>query len=460
MGCGDPHSYDLSERNKLLTGTLDDFRLPDIFRLLAATQRSGTLVLERSGGHGAVEWAEGLVVAASSSFVPDSLFERLAGSEVIGREQLRSAADEAARSGSSLEEVLAARGLLSLEQRRALRKLHTQDAAADLLGWEAGEFRWETQPFEPDLTGAHWDAGALLAAAGEAAPSSSHAQPEADVPQAPLTPASVPQAPAPAPTPAPQPVPPAPAVPSTPPARTAPSAQPPSARPPSPRPPAPASRRQPVPGPGNHAPAPPRHGDVFTIYLVGTYNRWRSPLVEGFLRRTTSHLPVRVRSVGTRNVGIQPPHRSAVEAAADFGVDITEHLTTPLSSLDLSEADLVVGFERHHVAAAVVDADAPRSNSFTLLELLELLDKAQLPETSDPLQRARWLVSRSDGERSHELTSELSVELDDPSSASATERREAAEQLRAMAHRLVARLFGPGRPPGERVGSATRNSAP
>ena len=70
-------------------------------------------------------------------------------------------------------------------------------------------------------------------------------------------------------------------------------------------------------------------------------------------------------------------------AAEAQGIDVAAHRSRLLDSI--AAADLVVGFERIHVAAAVVDGGAQRDRVFTLPELVPLLERAGVSRTTQPL---------------------------------------------------------------------------
>ena len=110
------------------------------------------------------------------------------------------------------------------------------------------------------------------------------------------------------------------------------------------------------------------------VVFVCTGNRARSPLGEAILRHLSVGLPVAVSSRGTADVGQAPALPEMVAAAAALGVDLSAHRAARLRHGELRDAGLVLGFEPHHVAAAVVEGGAPPGVAFTLVELIGLLD--------------------------------------------------------------------------------------
>jgi protein-tyrosine phosphatase len=183
--------------------------------------------------------------------------------------------------------------------------------------------------------------------------------------------------------------------------------------------------------------------DVFDVVFVCTGNRFRSPLAAAIFARATSGLPVRVASAGTLELGAMPALAEAVEAASGFGIELASHRSRGLIGLDLSGTDLVVGFERHHLGAAVLDASAPRDRVFTLPEIVRLLESLPPPEPAGTVERARRLVGLAAENRGAETWRSVS-ELEDPIGLGRGTQRSIAEQVRELTERLSRALFPRG----------------
>ena len=212
-------------------------------------------------------------------------------------------------------------------------------------------------------------------------------------------------------------------------------------------------------------PAEPDVEQPFEVVLICTGNRARSPVAEGFLRTLTDGLPVRVSSVGVLDLGPVPALPEAVETAAALGLDISAHRARCVLAHDLSGADLVLGFERRHVATAVVDARAPRERTFTILELVELLERIDPPSGGASAERARAVVARAAALRRQRAVDHLD-EVPDPLGGSRETYRETISRVRSLCERVAVGLFGEasvrprpvddGSPEGARRRSPTR----
>ena len=127
----------------MLKGTLDDFTLPDIFRLMSYSKKTGRLDVERQAGTGKVFFREGDVYYAESSLSRDPIGQKLLRSGSITESQLRKALDEQAASGDRIGQILVSSGAVEEQDLEAAVRMQIEDAIFDLLRWELGEFDWE-----------------------------------------------------------------------------------------------------------------------------------------------------------------------------------------------------------------------------------------------------------------------------------------------------------------------------
>jgi protein-tyrosine-phosphatase len=145
----------------------------------------------------------------------------------------------------------------------------------------------------------------------------------------------------------------------------------------------------------------------------------------------TEELPVEVSSLGTLDLGPVPALPEAVALAGELGLDLTNHRARQLD--DLRDRDLVVGFERKHVMAAVVDAGAPVEKTFTLPELVALLKG----RTGAPRDR----IAAAHAARPEDFRNRPLPEIPDPLGLSAPEQRAVARSVEQQVSELAALLF-------------------
>ena len=177
----------------------------------------------------------------------------------------------------------------------------------------------------------------------------------------------------------------------------------------------------------------------FDVAFVCTANRARSALAEALYRRYTLGFDTRAKSFGTIDVGGAPPLEHAVEAGRRLGVDVASHTAAALSPTTLAEADLVLGFEPHHVAAAVIDAAADPARTFLLREFVELLDAAGADGT---VQYARAEVAAADERRPRPRGDSARFVIPDPAGRTSRVMLATASAIDELVRRLVLGLFG------------------
>lgn len=128
----------------MLKGTIGNFTLPDVFRLLSFTNQTGRLEVIRSSGEGRVFFRDGDVCFAQSSFKHELLGQRLIAAGALTESGLMKALDTNAQTGERLGTILLAQGSITEEQLNAALRGQIQDAAIDLLRWDVGAFEFES----------------------------------------------------------------------------------------------------------------------------------------------------------------------------------------------------------------------------------------------------------------------------------------------------------------------------
>jgi len=155
----------------VLQGTIDEFPLIDVLGILQARNKTGRLEIERQAGRGLIYVRLGEPYYAESSLTRSLIGQKLVDIGAITDMQLRKALDRQAESGERLGQILLTHGVISADHVAQAVISQIKDALADLLAWEAGEFRWETGAeveVEVPLFGA--DAGSIGEGANPLAP--------------------------------------------------------------------------------------------------------------------------------------------------------------------------------------------------------------------------------------------------------------------------------------------------
>lgn len=176
------------------------------------------------------------------------------------------------------------------------------------------------------------------------------------------------------------------------------------------------------------------------VLIVCTANVCRSPVAERLLARYAGEAghDLTVTSAGTLG-GQLSVHPDTVRAAAEFDVDLRDHVSRKLSAelIATEGADLIITMtKKHQRDVAAVDIDAwPRT--FTLHELVRRAFQVSM----DVDGLAAWTAAASAGRRGSELIQPTEDEdLADPYGAPLREHREMVAQVDELTRR-AARLL-------------------
>jgi protein-tyrosine phosphatase len=126
-----------------------------------------------------------------------------------------------------------------------------------------------------------------------------------------------------------------------------------------------------------------------SILVICTGNICRSPMAEGFLRTTLrrrfgDRAPT-VASAGTTGWEGSAAMPESVEAAEERGVDISSHVARRLIRGDVFDADVVVAMAAEHRDAVSRAMPEAADRTFTLKELVRLLEALPPPTGPDDL---------------------------------------------------------------------------
>jgi len=380
----------------LLEGEIEDFGADVLIRLISGSQKSGRLQLRRAFGQAELMFSSGSVCSAFSSFAGEPLGVRLVGDGSVSRRRLRVALDEHVKQQVRLGQVLVEEGDIATEYLDVVLRAQMMDRILDILEWETGTFMWApVDEIRLDDVVVVTAREIFNERVRRAEAAGTVIQQMIDTPGA-------------------------------------------------------TGGRGPEEFADGHDPSAnvswnlnnESSKGVFDVVVVCTGNQFRSPIVEGLMKASTSRLPLRVTSVGTKDLGAAPALPEAVDLASEFGVDLSEHRARSLNGINLSGADLVIGFEQAHVAAAVVEAGASYDRTFTILELISLLEDVRELAHEDPIERATAAVAAAHRRRPPDSSRVPRAQISDPIGLGSDVYRHTADRLQSLTRQLLSRLFG------------------
>ena len=181
-----------------------------------------------------------------------------------------------------------------------------------------------------------------------------------------------------------------------------------------------------------------------SILVVCTGNICRSPMAEGLLRvalgrRLGEDAPA-VSSAGTMGLEGHAASPEGVEAARELGADIETHRARRLTVPMAEAADLLLCMATDHREIVAAAAPSLAGRTFTLKELVRLLEVLPAPG-GDPLggRLAAADAARQAGATPPSNDDDIADPLGQPLEA----YRAIAWELETWIERLVAGLFGP-----------------
>lgn len=189
---------------------------------------------------------------------------------------------------------------------------------------------------------------------------------------------------------------------------------------------------------------------MFSILFVCSGNQYRSPSAESFVRHLATGLPLEVASAGTLGIENVPAAPEAITFASSVGVDLSGHKSRPLTSAQAGLADLVCGFELIHVSTAVVEGGASPERTFTLPEIVKLLEAVGPSGELEPEARARDRVARAHSLRVQPAAYVPGQEIADPIGRSQLEQERTLRRIWELCGGLVEGLFEKSRERGLR----------
>lgn len=128
----------------MLSGTLDDFEVTYVFRLVSFAQKTGKLNVGGPAGSGKVYFQSGKIYHAESDTVREGFGRKLLNAGKLTEAELRSTVERAASTGKGLGEALIDGGLVTRSDLEAVLRQEIQEVVFGLLRNDSGRFSFVT----------------------------------------------------------------------------------------------------------------------------------------------------------------------------------------------------------------------------------------------------------------------------------------------------------------------------
>lgn len=162
-------------------------------------------------------------------------------------------------------------------------------------------------------------------------------------------------------------------------------------------------------------------------------------------------IDIDISSAGTLAEPDAPATDGAILAGRKFGIDLSNHLSRPVTSDLIDSTSLVLCMERHHVMDLVTQHRADLAVVFSLAELARRA--VQEPARSPTETLDDWLGRLGDGRSAASVLSGHRDDIADPIGRSNRVYRSAAREIMAAMSTVLEFGFEPSATPDNRTSS-------
>lgn len=190
--------------------------------------------------------------------------------------------------------------------------------------------------------------------------------------------------------------------------------------------------------------------DVAVVYVVCTGNICRSPLAAALLesearRHLGDEAPIWVHSAGVRGLVGRPATEQMRRQAIDRGLDLSGHRGAEAEASAIRDADLVLTMTESQRRQVRRLAPVARDRTFTLKELVRLLDHdrdgGDEADTGGARDRLRRLVADAHAARPRVPGPDETEDIADPYGASTASYAACAGEIEDLIAALADHLF-------------------
>jgi Domain of unknown function (DUF4388) len=134
-----------------MRGTLHEFSLTEVIRLISEARKTGVLDLEGVGGSGRVWFRNGDICGAESTLAREPLGRKLVRAGVLSESQLWKALGSQDRTQMKIGETLVSAGLAGRDEVEAALREQVEEGIVAVLRLEPTDFTWRAEASEGDV---------------------------------------------------------------------------------------------------------------------------------------------------------------------------------------------------------------------------------------------------------------------------------------------------------------------